>query len=348
MHCVLRWRGGGSAVPSVDSGDGGDVDSCSDASSGIGAAGSGVLGGQCTFSDGSRAGRRSLGRRRPVHGDVHPRVGSAVPEGGSDAGGGVSCVTLAKEEGAMNDGVRRCFPIFIEEASSRRSSVHDYIEEQERLYDSILGRARRRPVPPQQVIAPCPCVVEREPDYRVILYEPFPDPSRKVPSASGVSISRTVGVSQGSGQGQSVVVGDGALSAPICESRDVDVAKEERDGYPKELLTVRRGLGPEDHGGLCRRLSSELEPVARRQSSSPEPAPDCSAWCKPSVRRLDEGGEPPSIEVDFANTGRSPDEIQLDDKPLSEIEEEHRRIQFDEILVQCYGYPPRWVGNVCP
>lgn len=44
----------------------------------------------------------------------------------------------------MNDGVGRCSPVCAGGASSSRSNVWDYIDEQEGCYDSLLSRARRR------------------------------------------------------------------------------------------------------------------------------------------------------------------------------------------------------------
>ena len=307
LHYVLRLRGGGSTAASL-SGDSVDEDGDVIANE---AAGSGIRD------------SRSL---------LHNDGGNAV--GPSSAG------VPAKEEGHMSScGSGHAFPVFIEEYRLQRRV--------EFVYSPV-------------VVGLCPS----SPKFESMLNIAPPVAPGNASSASGASSS-----SQGGNQGQAGVVDGRALNAQ--GNNGMDAGDSEKELTVKE----RRGQWKNERKEYFDRLnqlrsqvqssSSSSEPVARRLSFTPSPVSmkgsvelrlidgrwlspepvcqDWSGWNKLSVHR-------PVVSCAFSvsvgppSVGREPDDVTVgedDDGWCPGRSLDDLNHGFDDILVQCYGYPPQ-------
>lgn len=245
----------------------------------------------------------------------------------NDDGGGIvsaaSAGVLAKEEGCMDDNVGHAFPIFIEgyRPHPRVGFVFSPFN-----------------------VSPCP----NSPKFRFIFYDAPPEAPRGVSSASSTRSSHVVGGDQDGNRGRLTALDNGALGAPSNNRVDA--------GNVKEELAVRSSVARSS----VVRSSVVSRPVSYRVSvvncayGPPiemrlvgrqwvEPGPisnEWSAWYRPNVRRPVKLTRSSSVEVGPPSAGHASENASVDrGDTLGYPGVGDLKHQFDDVLVQCYGYP---------
>ena len=308
LHCVLRLRGGAGNVFSSSGGsvaDGDDVSSAGSVVLADEAVGSGVCDDRGILDD-----------------------------DGEDAVSVASAGVPANEEGGIGSGsVGHVYPIFVEGYRHPRG-------------DFAFSPFDTRPCP-------------NGPEFRTILYDAPPLIPRDVSSASSVRSSSVVDGGQCGNRGRSATLNGGVLSAPRGNRVDAGGVKEElavRSSVARSLAVrssaarssvARSSVVPSP---VSRRVPvvNDLHgaPIAMRmlgrQWVTPGPiSHGRSAWYTLSVRRPVVLSRSSSLEVGPPSVGNAPESVSVDgdDRLLCLGVVDLIKLQFDDVLVQSYGYP---------
>ena len=172
-------------------------------------------------------------------------------------------------------------------------------------------------------------------------------------SASGSGCLRVVGESRDGNLDQSATLNDGALSAPGNKKVGASNVEEElavcspvarssvvRSSVVPNLVSYRT---PVVDGVPCARI--EMRMLGDRWVEPDPVSHEWSAWCRPNIRRP-MLSRPPSLDVGPPNVGNAPRSVPVgeDDRlHVGRVQypgvEDLIKPQFDDVLVQPYGYP---------
>ena len=261
---------------------------------------------------------------------------------------------FGNDRGVLNDGsggtARLVSAGVLAREGGRRSRVFYYIVEQERLFASIMGR-NRRPVPQLPIVeehgpprvdlvfspfasSPCPDGIH----FGARLFSPLPVTPGNVSSASSSGCPLVVGGRQDGNLDQSAPFNDGALNTPSSNRAVAGSVEEELAVRPRWSLPFyvpsSDAPNPVSFKGGHHGPAVELRMVGRQWI---EPGPishEWSAWCKPNIRRpvLSRSA---SVEVNPPSVVHASGNVAVDGGDGLEYPKD----QFDDVLVQSYGYP---------
>ena len=271
------------------------------------------------------------GRQRPNGHAEHSDGLPLTSNGGGDAASAASAGVPAKEEGSVNGGVGYAFLICIE--------------------GFRLG-----------------------PEHRIRLPSPPPAISRNVSFASSAQSSRFVDEGQGGGSGQSATLTNDVFSAPNCNQVGAGGVKKElavrpfvacslaacssvarssvaRPAWARPLV-VPSSVDPNPVSYLSPVVDGvrgplvELRRLGRQLVSSHPISNELPARYKPIVRRPVVLGRSSSLDVGPPSAGNTPRSLSIGEDDETHIRifefpglEELIKPQFDDVLVESYGYP---------